>query len=481
MQRIPPLALLLTISVTPAFAQTAAYRADPAMTNTEQGDVGLSPARQQPNVMPIAPSQPVNAATAAKWPVAAAPVPSYAFAGGYLTTGVTLATYYDDNVFATRTNRQAALVVVGRPEFSWATQGKNYTLGTDGYIEGRHNLKFYSEDQINGSFGSNFTVMPDSNTQIVGGARYIHAHLERGTSETIGPNGILLSTTFNRPVAYDQGLGSIALNKRYDRVWTSVGFAGMGINYQNPGIPGGIVDLSYADGAIGVANGRVGYVVMPLTSVFVEAAGNTRDWKVDVFDSTGYRLVAGALFEQGPNARLKGEVWGGYMNQRYNGVSFQNISSWTYGAGLAFAFTDQLTGVIGGKREAKEAALSLAVIAPGVIGANSAVCSISPGAACVSAIETSIGGRLDYRILPKVVIGGGVTYVVDDYLGPVAGGRSDRTWSPLASLKYFLDDKIILGFDYRRINYDPVGGQSAGVSAISYYRNVYLLSMNGRF
>jgi hypothetical protein len=115
-----------------------------------------------------------------------------------------------------------------------------------------------------------------------------------------------------------------------------------------------------------------------------------------------------------------------------------------------------------------------------VLGANAAVCSFTPGAACVSAVETSLSGRLDYRILPNLVIGGGLSFVVDDYLGLVAGGRSDHTLSPLASLKYFPTDRVTIGFDYRHVNFNPVGGQSAGVAAISYYRNVYLLSLNAK-
>ncbi|HEY0331653.1 MAG TPA: outer membrane beta-barrel protein [Rhodopseudomonas sp.] len=438
-------------------------------------------ARRQPNALPGAQTGPVSTPASSTWPPAAAPIAGYALGGGTLVTGVTAATFYDDNIFATRSARQSDVAFVGRPEFAWMAQGQNYTIGADGYIEGRRYVKYNSEDQVNGSFGVNFTVMPDTDTQIVSNARYLHAHLDRGSSDTVGPGGILLSTAFQSPIAYDQGIGSIALNKRYGQWWTSLGAAGVGIHYDNASLLGGIVDFSYADGGIGVANGRLGYVIAPLTSVFVEAAGNVRNWRVDVFDSTGYRVVGGVLFEQGPNARLRGEAWAGYMNQQYNGVSFQEVSNWTYGASMAFLLTDQLTGVIEGRREAKEAALSLALIAPGVLGASAAVCSTSPGAACVSAIESTIAGRLEYRILANVAIGAGASYMVDDYLGPVAGHRSDRTLSPLASLKYFPNDKVTLSFDYRRINFDPVGGQSAGVGAISYDRDVYLLSMNGRF
>jgi hypothetical protein len=480
MLRVSLLTLISALSAAPAFAQSP-YDSSGA-PGLRSGDLAATGSgRQQPNMQPSAGSGPINSQAASTWPNAAPPFNGYDFAGGTLQVGVTTATVHDDNVFAARTNRLSDTFFVARPEFSWINQGEGYGVGVDGYVEARRYVQFESENQVNGSIGGNFTLMPDADTQVVGSARYIHAHLERGTSETIGPGGLLLSTVFNRPIAYDQGIGAVALNKRYDRWWTSLGVAGVAIKYQDPSMAGIAVDLSYANGGIGVANGRLGYVIAPQTSVFVEAAGNTRDWQVNVFDSTGYRTVAGVLFEPGRNARLKGEVWAGYMNQTYSGASFQNISNWTYGASMAFRLTDQLTGTIEGKREAKEAALSLAFIAPNVLGANATVCSITPGAVCVSAIESSVSGRLDYRILPNVVVGGGASFVVDDYLGAVSANRKDRTLSPLASIKYIPNDRLTFGFDYRRINFDPSGGQGNGVNAISYYRDVYLLSANGKF
>jgi hypothetical protein len=201
MQRISSVALILAVSVTGASAQTAPSAADSWMADNGQAGFSLLPSRRQPNVQPSASSQPANAATSGNWPTSAPPLPSYGFAGGTLTTGVTVAIFFDDNVFATQTNRMSDLAFVARPEFAWVTQGKNYTFGTDGFIEGRRYARFDSEDQVNGSFGTNFTVAPDANTQVVGNARYIHEHLDRGTSETIGPGGILLSTTFDHPVA----------------------------------------------------------------------------------------------------------------------------------------------------------------------------------------------------------------------------------------------------------------------------------------
>jgi Putative beta-barrel porin 2 len=407
---------------------------------------------------------------------------------------VTAGAFYDDNIFATHTNLQHDWAFFARPEMQWIKQGQNYTFAADGYVEGRDYDHFTSENQINGGAGAGFTETPDDNTQIVGGLRYIHAHLDRGSSETVvaTPAGSqLLSTLFSHPVSYDEELQSIALNKRYGNWWSSIGGAGMEIQYQNATIgnfgavgAGTVVDLGYADGGIGAANARLGYVVAPLTSVFVEAAANAREWGVGYFDSTGYRLVVGLLFEQGANGRLKGEAWAGYMSQAYGGTTMQNISTWTYGLSLVALVTDDVTAVFEGRREAKEAALGLAVLPSGALGASQATC-VADLAVCVSDVESEIGGRLDYRIILKVVVGGGVTYLEDDYQGPLAFGRIDRSVGPLASLKYFATPNVTLGFDYRNLAFSSGGGGApAGftpVSALSYHRNVYMASISAKW
>ena len=147
---------------------------------------------------------------------------------------------------------------------------------------------------------------------------------------------------------------------------------------------------------------------------------------------------------------VKGEAYFGYMNQTYTGVTFANISTATYGGNMAFRLTDNLTAVTEGRREAKESGLNNGV----------------------SVIESQLGGRLDYRILPKVVIGGGVTYLVDDFL---LANRRDTSIGPLASLRYFINPNATFGVDYRYITYDP-----NAVGTTGYYRNVILLALNAR-
>ncbi len=486
--------LFAVAAATPVFAQMGPGSPTSSVGGIWQTGTGpvLYTGRETPNLQPAVPAQPVSQAAAPSPYPQATGVP---WAGGTFYAGGTGGTFYDDNVFATNTNRLPDWAFFQRPQAAWLKQGANYSLAVDGFVEGREYATYSSEDQVNGGAGASFTVMPNNDTQIVGSFRYLHEHLDRGASETVIslPTGSeLLSSVFTRPVAYDEAIQSLALNRRYGNWWSSVGGAGLEINYQNATIgslfgpnpyTGDTVNFNYADGGIGTGNARVGYVVMPLTSVFVEAAANTREWGVDYFDSTGYRVVGGVLFEQGEGAHLKGEAWAGYMNQQYNGAYMAPISTWTYGVSLAAIITPDLTAVVEGRREPKEAALSLTPTGT-VLGASDTTCDIGPGGAvCVSNIESQIGGRLDYRILPKVFIGGGVAYLEDDYQGVYGADRSDRSYGPLASLKYYYLPNLVFAFDYRNLSFGSSGGTGGPipVSVLPFYKDVYIFSVSGTY
>jgi hypothetical protein len=234
------------------------------------------------------------------------------------------------------------------------------------------------------------------------------------------------------------------------------GVVGAGV----PGVAAGtVLSQGYRDGAISSFPVRVGYVVAPLTSVFMEMSGNRRDFHVSQFDSRGYRVVGGMLYEPGPGARIKGEFFAGYMNQNYTGPGFDTVSTWTVGSALAFLLTPTVTATLETRRSAAEASLS---------GGQFATI---PGDG-VSVIETVATGRLDWLAAPKTVLGIGLAYLEDDFL---AANRTDRSWSPLASAKYFVNPYLTLGFDYRHLNFG-----SSGFLVSSYSRNVFLLSANMR-
>jgi hypothetical protein len=364
---------------------------------------------------------------------------------------VTGATYWDDNVFALSRNRLGDIAFVARPEVSFKSNGLDRAeIYGSAAIEGRRYATYSSEDQLNAAAGVGGTFAINDNTQFVSRLQYTRGHEDRGTSDTI-------LTQFDKPIGYSQYEGSAALNNRFDRFWTSVGGAAAIIDYDVAHADGVPISQDYRNGTVSRIPVRVGYVVAPLTSVFVEGAFNSRDFKVSTYDSTGYRVVGGMLFEPGPGSKIKGEFYAGYMDQNYNGFGFDHVSSWTAGGAMAFLVTDRLTFAAEGQRQAKEASPSGGVIP-------------NDG---VSIIESIATARADYRLLTNLVIGGGISYISSQYMGI---SRTDDSWSPLASIKYFVDPHLTVGFDYRYVTF---GSDGFGVPA--YTRNVYLFSANARF
>jgi hypothetical protein len=416
-----------------AFAQVPGERPTPP-----QAVEGWTPTAPQ-----VTQTQPDQTQVADPWRLGQ-PVSSGVRAGAFtLYPSVTGGAFYDDNVFATNAARKGSWGGLVRPELGLATAGSNYSLEARGFVERKWYSSFSSEDQTNGAFGIASTVMPDPDTQLVGKVRYTRAHEDRGSGES-------LLTMFDSPVGYSTWDASGAINKRFGRWWSSLGVAGTWINYDTPTVGGVPVSQSYRDGTVGVLSGRVGYVVAPLTSVFVEVAGNRRNFDVNTFDSTGYRTVAGVLLEPGPGARIKGEAYAGYMYQDYTGITFQTVSTFTYGGELAWLIAPRWTAVAEGRRNALESDLN----------------------GGVSLVESLIAGRLDYALLPNLIVGGGASYLIDEFKG---AGRTDYSLSPLVSVKYLLNPNVTLGFDYRNIGFD-----SSGAGVLSYYRNVYLFSINAR-
>jgi hypothetical protein len=368
---------------------------------------------------------------------------------------VTGAAFYDDNVFAANRNRQGSWGYIVRPEIGFQLNNTGTaSINGGAYVEQRWYDRFSSESQTNAAAAIGGTNNIDKDTQVVGRVQYIHAHEDRGSVES-------QFQQFTNPIEYNQFDAAGAINKRHDRWWMSLGAAATWLDYSNATLAGVTVLQNYRNGDIIRVPLRVGYVVAPLTSVFVEGSYNTRDFDVGLYSSHGSRLVAGMLFEPGPGARVKGEIFAGGMWQDYSGtaIGFRDVSSWTYGASLGFLLTPTLTATLEGRREAREASLS----------GGALVSTVGDG---VSVIQTVAAGRLDYLIRSDVVVSGGASYLENEYLG--AG--NDHAWSPLVGIKWFVNQWLTLGADYRGVVYDTGVIGSAG-----YHRNVYLLSATARF
>jgi hypothetical protein len=362
---------------------------------------------------------------------------------------VTNAVFYDDNVFALSSNRLSDWAYILRPELAIRSNNwNNAELAANAFVEKRWYNRFSSEDQVNGALSVAGSALLNPNTQIVGRAQYFHGHEERGSVNTV-------TNQFDRPVSYDQGDLGLALNNRWGRVWTSVGGSALIVRYDDATLAGVGISQDYRNGNVIQLPLRMGYVIAPSTSIFGEFAYNRRNFEVNAFDSEGYRLVGGILWEPGPGSRLKGEIYGGYLRQDYDGL-LQPVSTWTAGAALAWIPATNWTVTFEARRDAREASLSGGVVPN------------DP----VAVVQTLAAVRADYQIMPNFIVGAGISYIHDDLVGV----RDDDSVSPLLSARYLLSRNFTLGFDYRHVDFS-----SNGLGVGGYRRNVYMGSINARF
>ena len=232
---------------------------------------------------------------------------------------VTGGAFFDDNVFASNSNRQSDWAGFVRPELGWRTNNwANMEAAGAAFVEQRWYDKFTSENQFNAGAAVGGTLRPGENTQVVTRLQYLHAHEARGTSESV-------NATFARPLRYDQIEAAGAINRRFNRFWTSLGAAGRLDSLRLRRQPR--VSRSVRRFATAISSAfRRGWVTWsprrPACSS--RCRRHWRNFEVEqMFDLRGYRVVGGMLFEPGPGSRVKGEFFAGYMNQDYSGIGFQ--------------------------------------------------------------------------------------------------------------------------------------------------------------
>jgi len=435
--------------------QQAQPAAGPQAGNPGAGQVGVNVFETLKPLPPTSTASRITPSSAGGQPAAASPTDQSVIQTDTVTLfpGLTYATYYDDNVFALPTSKRGDWAFVLRPEVSFRSRNLDgVVIGGNAYMEGRKYATYESEDQVNAGAWIGGQAALGQTNQIVGRLAYTHGHEDRGVSDTI-------TDRFLDPIGYHQGEASAALNSRFGSFWTSVGAQSVIAHYDDALLTNGFaVSQDYRNGNIERFPVRLGYVVAPLTSVFVEASAHRRDFENSLYDSLGYRVVGGLLLEPGQGSRVRGEVFAGYMNQDYSGLTLKTVSTWTAGASMSFLITDNWTATVEGRRDPREASLSGGVF---------------QNFDGVSIIESVASLRTDYHFLPNLVAGVGASYIQDHFQD---AARTDWAWSPLASIKYSVTPKFTVGLDYRYVNF-----HSSAFGIPGYERNVYLLSANLQF
>jgi hypothetical protein len=375
----------------------------------------------------------------------------------FLYPRVILDELYNDNIFATATNRRHDFITVVSPSAqllsNWSQHQIELRAGASVGTYARTSSENYGDYFVsaNGRYDISRSLYG------YGGARYDHLHEERDSPDTT------VGTT--EPVEFDvyqvnAGIAQTGLRIGYD---ASVGFRRE--DYSNASGFGGTTviedgrDINVYTGAV-----RVNYEIFPRYQAFVRGEVNHREYDNigGIFgpsrNSNGGRADAGITLDI--TGVTFAEAFVGYIIQDYENTAFSNIQGVDFGGRVVWN-PSQLTTVTFLADRRVQDTNTVALSSQGV-AAN------SPGY-----LRSDVGVTVDHELLRNVLLNFRLNYENDDYKGI---DRTDNRYDIGAGARYFLNRNIYLGASYTYTK-----RESAGVSKLQDFdRNLVLIRLGAQ-
>lgn len=339
---------------------------------------------------------------------------------------------YNDNIYGTSINEVDDVVWRVQPEVVVVSDWSRHSL--QGYARGAVNRysDFDSENTSDYTIGANGRLDITRRASLTAGAEY--GSLSEPRTSSASPT---LAAT---PIEYDKTTGFLIAGREFNRLKVSARLDYSKFDYQDGRtVAGGNVEQDDRDRTNTGLTARADYAVSPATALFVELAGNKRDYRLArpavalARDSDGVQALAGANFELG--AVMRGEVGVGYLRQSYDDPAFDDIDG--FGArGLVEWFpTDLTTVTVNGSRSVEDSGI------PGSSGY----------------LSSNIGGQIDHELIRNVLVTGQVSYGKDEYEGI---DRNDKRLNAGVSATYLMNRHVGLtvGYSYFDQKSDGLAG-----------------------
>lgn len=253
-----------------------------------------------------------------------------------------------------------------------------------------------------------------------------------------------LSTTY---------LGSASVEKAFDRLFVSLGGSASHTDYNSvKDSLGATLSQSARDGTTTTVSSRLGYWVTPIVNTFVEPSYNWQTYQASVDNSDGYRIVGGLNTDR--ISLFKGEIYGGYQDQRYNPLLFGDSGGGTYGGNIYYYPTPALT---------------LSAQAGETLG----IASITTAGAISAPTRTDLVAATAAYSLSRVwAASTTLTYQWVDYINQT---RRDDDLSAAAQLDYtfWRDTSATLKYQFTQVN--------SNIAGVSFDRNVVSLGATYKY
>jgi len=335
---------------------------------------------------------------------------------------VALGAEYNDNIYGASTRQLDDVVWQVRPDLVVVSDWSRHSL--QGYAKGSINRyrDFDSENTSDYTVGATGRVDITRRSNVTVGAEY--ASLTEPRTSSSSP------TLAAHPIEYDKTTGFIVAGREFNRLKVSGRVDYSKFDYQDGRTTTGVpVEQDDRDRTNTSLTARVDYAVSPATALFLEIAGDKRDYRLAkpavalIRDSKGIQALAGANFELG--AVMRGEVGVGYLRQSYDDPAFKDITGLGARAQVEWFPTDLTTVTFSGSRSVEDSGI------PGSSGY----------------LSSNIGGQIDHELMRNVLLSGQISYGKDEYEGV---GRNDKRLNAGVSATYLMNRHVgvTVGYSY---------------------------------
>jgi hypothetical protein len=367
---------------------------------------------------------------------------------------------YNDNIYASGSNRVDDFITVLSPSVDVKSNWSNHALNAQAGLSAGKYWDNTSEDFLDGFVGTDGRYDITRNLAAFGGARYERQHEERDSPDNPGfvVGGAAEPVTFDAYTAR-AGIVSRGLKIGYQ---ADVGFRREDYHDVDR-VGGGTLDQDARDVNVYLANLRVSYEFAPRYQAFARVGYNHRSYDNDdpagfTRDSNGYRADIGATIDL--TGVTFAEVYAGYMIQDYDSSRLGEIGGVDFGARVVWNAT-QLTSVSANIDRTVQDSNTTAFLAEGIT-------ATSPGY-----LRTNFGLTVDHELLRNVILTGRAGYENDDY---EKIDRNDDRFDIGAGVRYSFTRNFYLGGSYT-YSYRSSDGAAAGGD---FSRNLFLIRLGAQ-
>lgn len=335
---------------------------------------------------------------------------------------------YDSNVYATTNNTKSDWVTSVLPGVAitsdWNNNALNFTASGD--------IKRYSEQvsENNSDAGAflNGRFDIERDVYFVGGLSYQLLHEDRTSPDTVANQ--------KNPTEYQLASARFGYVHEPGRLGARLDGSVDWLSYNNAETSTGTTIIeSDRNHAVYTVTPRVQYEIAPGYHAFIKVPFNDRQYesKRDStgFDrnSKGYEVDAGTALDLGH--ALTGELYVGYLDQRYDDSRLKTVSGANFGGNILWNVTPLTSLRLAVLRTVEETTLSPAS----------------------SYLQTVVSPSIEHELMPNLLLSGGFSYITQDFQGI---SRTDDIYETDAGVRYLINRNCSVGLNgtyrWRRSN-----------------------------